>query len=60
MLLLLLLMDGPASPVLLTKNGPLGAPDSMARLTGAAVPSYLFKSMATVLLSRCINTFCGV
>ena len=33
----------PASPVLLTKNGPLGAPDSMERLTEAAAPSYLFK-----------------
>ncbi|KAI3671060.1 hypothetical protein L2E82_53597 [Cichorium intybus] len=34
----------PASPVLLTKNGPLGALDSVARLNEAAVPSYLFKS----------------
>ncbi|KAG8363053.1 hypothetical protein BUALT_BualtUnG0008600 [Buddleja alternifolia] len=34
----------PASPVLLTKNGPLGALDSLARLNGAAAPSYLFKS----------------
>ncbi|XLR38457.1 hypothetical protein S83_023117, partial [Arachis hypogaea] len=34
----------PASPVLLTKNGPLGAPDSMARLNRAAAPSYLFKN----------------
>ncbi|KAK7322193.1 hypothetical protein VNO80_34986 [Phaseolus coccineus] len=34
----------PASPVLLTKNGPLGALDSVARLNRAAVPSYLFKS----------------
>ncbi|XLR38347.1 hypothetical protein S83_023007, partial [Arachis hypogaea] len=33
----------PASPVLLTKNGPLGAPDSVARLNRAAAPSYLFK-----------------
>ncbi|KAK7371060.1 hypothetical protein VNO78_36901 [Psophocarpus tetragonolobus] len=33
----------PASPVLLTKNGPLGALDSMARLNRAAAPSYLFK-----------------
>ncbi|KAI3672262.1 hypothetical protein L2E82_52936 [Cichorium intybus] len=33
----------PASPVLLTKNGPLGALDSVARLNEAAVPSYLFK-----------------
>ncbi|KAG8375835.1 hypothetical protein BUALT_Bualt09G0000400 [Buddleja alternifolia] len=33
----------PASPVLLTKNGPLGALDSLARLNGAAAPSYLFK-----------------
>ncbi|KAK7325506.1 hypothetical protein VNO80_34426 [Phaseolus coccineus] len=33
----------PASPVLLTKNGPLGALDSVARLNRAAVPSYLFK-----------------
>ncbi|KAK7365403.1 hypothetical protein VNO78_39769 [Psophocarpus tetragonolobus] len=32
----------PASPVLLTKNGPLGALD-MARLNRAAAPSYLFK-----------------
>ncbi|KAK7288668.1 hypothetical protein RIF29_02137 [Crotalaria pallida] len=34
----------PASPVLLTKNGPLGALDSGERLNGAATPSYLFKS----------------
>ncbi|KAK7235423.1 hypothetical protein RIF29_46059 [Crotalaria pallida] len=34
----------PASPVLLTKNGPLGALDSVERLNGAATPSYLFKS----------------
>ncbi|KAK7296414.1 hypothetical protein VNO77_50263 [Canavalia gladiata] len=34
----------PASPVLLTKNGPLGALDSVARLNRAAAPSYLFKS----------------
>ncbi|KAL4554445.1 hypothetical protein LXL04_039469 [Taraxacum kok-saghyz] len=34
----------PASPVLLTKNGPLGALDSVARLNKAAAPSYLFKS----------------
>ncbi|KAK7234815.1 hypothetical protein RIF29_46676 [Crotalaria pallida] len=33
----------PASPVLLTKNGPLGALDSVERLNGAATPSYLFK-----------------
>ncbi|KAF7800878.1 senescence-associated protein [Senna tora] len=33
----------PASPVLLTKNGPLGALDSVVRLNRAAVPSYLFK-----------------
>ncbi|KAK8634750.1 hypothetical protein V6N13_022631 [Hibiscus sabdariffa] len=34
----------PASPVLLTKNGPLGALDSVARLNEAAAPSYLFKT----------------
>ncbi|KAK7234790.1 hypothetical protein RIF29_46630 [Crotalaria pallida] len=34
----------PTSPVLLTKNGPLGALDSVERLNGAATPSYLFKS----------------
>ncbi|KAK7288816.1 hypothetical protein RIF29_02318 [Crotalaria pallida] len=34
----------PASPVLLTKNGPLGALNSVERLNGAATPSYLFKS----------------
>ncbi|KAL5696940.1 hypothetical protein ACHQM5_031201 [Ranunculus cassubicifolius] len=34
----------PASPVLLTKNGPLGALDSVARLNEVAAPSYLFKS----------------
>ncbi|KAK7288087.1 hypothetical protein RIF29_01490 [Crotalaria pallida] len=34
----------PASPVLLTKNGPLGALDSVEPLNGAATPSYLFKS----------------
>ncbi|KAK7288561.1 hypothetical protein RIF29_02022 [Crotalaria pallida] len=33
----------PASPVLLTKNGPLGALDSVEQLNGAATPSYLFK-----------------
>ncbi|XLS65440.1 hypothetical protein HN51_025414, partial [Arachis hypogaea] len=38
----------PASPVLLTKNGPLGAPDSVARLNRAAAPSYLFKSFAPI------------
>ncbi|KAG6654582.1 hypothetical protein CIPAW_05G155700 [Carya illinoinensis] len=38
----------PASPVLLTKNGPLGALDSLARLNKAAVPSYLFKSFAPI------------
>ncbi|KAL2319120.1 hypothetical protein Fmac_032996 [Flemingia macrophylla] len=34
----------PTSPLLLTKNGPLGALDSVARLNKAAAPSYLFKS----------------
>ncbi|KAL3503778.1 hypothetical protein ACH5RR_012926, partial [Cinchona calisaya] len=34
----------PASPVLLTKNGPLGALDSSTRLNEAAAPSYLFKN----------------
>ncbi|KAM3691225.1 hypothetical protein ACJW31_08G000500, partial [Castanea mollissima] len=38
----------PASPVLLTKNGPLGALDSLARLNEAAAPSYLFKSFAPI------------
>ncbi|XLT01956.1 hypothetical protein HN51_051467, partial [Arachis hypogaea] len=38
----------PASPVLLTKNGPLGALDSVARLNRAAAPSYLFKSFAPI------------
>ncbi|KAK7327530.1 hypothetical protein VNO80_31428 [Phaseolus coccineus] len=38
----------PASPVLLTKNGPLGALDSVARLNRAAVPSYLFKTVRLV------------
>ncbi|TXG57523.1 hypothetical protein EZV62_015352 [Acer yangbiense] len=33
-----------ALPVLLTKNGPLGALDSVARHNKAAAPSYLFKS----------------
>uniref|UniRef100_A0A0D2ZPC6 Xylanase inhibitor N-terminal domain-containing protein n=1 Tax=Brassica oleracea var. oleracea TaxID=109376 RepID=A0A0D2ZPC6_BRAOL len=32
-----------ASPVLLTKNGPLGALDSVGWLNKAATPSYLFK-----------------
>ncbi|KAG9438677.1 hypothetical protein H6P81_021366 [Aristolochia fimbriata] len=36
----------PASPVLLTKNGPLGALDSVARLSEAAAQSYLFKNFA--------------
>ncbi|OIV89719.1 hypothetical protein TanjilG_03817 [Lupinus angustifolius] len=34
----------PASPVLLTKNGPLGVLDSVAWLNKAATPSYLFKN----------------
>ncbi|CAN7022543.1 unnamed protein product, partial [Brassica rapa subsp. trilocularis] len=34
----------PASPVLLTKNGPLGALDSVGWLNKAATPSYLFKN----------------
>ncbi|KAK8631932.1 hypothetical protein V6N13_028709 [Hibiscus sabdariffa] len=34
------------SAVLLTKNGPLGALDSVARLNEAAAPSYLFKADA--------------
>uniref|UniRef100_A0A2N9HGF0 Senescence-associated protein n=1 Tax=Fagus sylvatica TaxID=28930 RepID=A0A2N9HGF0_FAGSY len=38
----------PASPVLLTKNGPLGALDSLTRLNEAAAPSYLFKSFAPI------------
>ncbi|KAL9414235.1 hypothetical protein AB3S75_042666 [Citrus x aurantiifolia] len=38
----------PASPVLLTKNGPLGALDSVVRLNEAAAPSYLFKSFAPI------------
>ncbi|CAN7100428.1 unnamed protein product [Brassica rapa subsp. narinosa] len=33
----------PASPVLLTKNGPLGALDSVGWLNKAVTPSYLFK-----------------
>ncbi|GJU26655.1 hypothetical protein Tco_1165276 [Tanacetum coccineum] len=33
----------PALPVLLTKNGPLGALDSVARLNKEAAPSYLLK-----------------
>ncbi|CAN7093128.1 unnamed protein product [Brassica rapa subsp. narinosa] len=33
----------PASPVLLTKNGPHGALDSVGWLNKAATPSYLFK-----------------
>ncbi|CAN7022514.1 unnamed protein product [Brassica rapa subsp. trilocularis] len=38
----------PASPVLLTKNGPLGALDSVGWLNKAATPSYLFKSFAPI------------
>ncbi|THF97693.1 hypothetical protein TEA_006786 [Camellia sinensis var. sinensis] len=38
----------PALPVLLTKNGPLGALDSVARLNGAATPFYLFKASTRV------------
>ncbi|KAK7304374.1 hypothetical protein VNO77_44922 [Canavalia gladiata] len=34
----------PRRPVLLTKNGPLGALDSVAWLNRAAMPSYLFKN----------------
>ncbi|KAL2319151.1 hypothetical protein Fmac_033027 [Flemingia macrophylla] len=34
----------PTSSILLTKNGPLGALDSVARLNKAAAPSYLFKN----------------
>ncbi|WZY70730.1 hypothetical protein YC2023_002970 [Brassica napus] len=37
------LLVHPASPVLLTKNGPLGALDSVGWLNKAATPSYLFK-----------------
>ncbi|CAN6998504.1 unnamed protein product, partial [Brassica rapa subsp. trilocularis] len=33
----------PASPVLLTKTGPLGALDSVGWLNKASTPSYLFK-----------------
>ncbi|CAN7022425.1 unnamed protein product, partial [Brassica rapa subsp. trilocularis] len=33
----------PASPVLLTKNGPFGALNSVGWLNKAATPSYLFK-----------------
>ncbi|KAK8666477.1 hypothetical protein V6N13_006629 [Hibiscus sabdariffa] len=36
------------SAVLLTKNGPLGALDSVARLNEAAAPSYLFKTPSSV------------
>ncbi|PKI78895.1 hypothetical protein CRG98_000756 [Punica granatum] len=36
----------PASPVLLTQNGPLGALDSVARLSEAAALPYLFKWVA--------------
>ena len=42
----------PASPVLLTKNGPLGAPDSMARLTEAAAPLKALHSNVHVQLSN--------
>ncbi|CAN6907179.1 unnamed protein product [Brassica oleracea] len=38
----------PALPVLLTKNGPLGALDSVGWLNKAATPSYLFKSFAPI------------
>ncbi|KAI4313076.1 hypothetical protein MLD38_037851 [Melastoma candidum] len=38
------LLVHPASPVLLTENGPLGGLDSVARLNEAAAPSYLFKN----------------
>ncbi|CAN6892242.1 unnamed protein product [Brassica oleracea] len=37
------LLVHPASPVLLTKNGPLGALDSVGWLDKAATPSYLIK-----------------
>ncbi|KAK8667444.1 hypothetical protein V6N13_007594 [Hibiscus sabdariffa] len=37
------------SAVLLTKNGPLGALDSVARLNEAAAPSYLFKTPWSVI-----------
>ncbi|WZY93695.1 hypothetical protein YC2023_066024 [Brassica napus] len=37
-----------ASPVLLTKNGPLGALDSVGWLNKAATLSYLFKSFAPI------------
>ncbi|KAI3493893.1 hypothetical protein L1887_41100 [Cichorium endivia] len=43
----------PASPVLLTKNGPLGALDSVARLNEAAAPSYLFKVYSPVDSHTC-------
>ncbi|KAK8528058.1 hypothetical protein V6N13_100805 [Hibiscus sabdariffa] len=44
------------SAVLLTKNGPLGALDSVARLNEAAAPSYLFKveNRSRALRPRCL------
>ncbi|KAI3662673.1 hypothetical protein L6452_47018 [Arctium lappa] len=46
----------PASPVLLTKNGPLGALDSVARLNEAAArPTYLkFENRSRALRHRCL------
>ncbi|KAK8660459.1 hypothetical protein V6N13_051385 [Hibiscus sabdariffa] len=46
-----------AAPVLLTKNGPLGALDSVARLNEVAAPSYLFKADArSTLVPKHVGT----
>ncbi|KAK7371165.1 hypothetical protein VNO78_36790 [Psophocarpus tetragonolobus] len=47
----------PASPVLLTKNGPLGALDSMARLNRAAAPQTICTSVSLRASTRVSSGF---
>ncbi|KAK7325581.1 hypothetical protein VNO80_34230 [Phaseolus coccineus] len=47
----------PASPVLLTKNGPLGALDSVARLNRAAVPRTICTSVSLRASTRVSSGF---
>ncbi|KAK7375557.1 hypothetical protein VNO78_35582 [Psophocarpus tetragonolobus] len=47
----------PASPVLLTKNGPLGALDSMARLNRAAAPRTICTSVSLRASTRVSSGF---
>ncbi|KAK7384085.1 hypothetical protein VNO78_29773 [Psophocarpus tetragonolobus] len=47
----------PASPVLLTKNGPLGALDSVARLNRAAAPRTIYTSVSLRASTRVSSGF---